>query len=792
MEYGYFDSQNREYVITNPATPAPWANYLGSPEYGAIISNNAGGYSFVKSGAAGRILRYRFNSDDTPGRYIYIRDSAAGDYWSASWQPVGKSLDEYKNICRHGTGYSVFETEYKGIKSTVSYYVPVGKTHEVWAVVVKNVSNKPRDLSVFGFAEFTNEGNYEQDGVNLQYTQYISATSFRDNTIFQAVNENLKRREKRFLSLAGAEVVSYCGAKKDFLGAYRSFGNPSAVENGVCTNTVNYGGNSCGALQTGFALAPGESKRFVFILGEKPEPEALAEAGRYAAAETLPDREIKELREYFAAKLDCLKVHTPSAAFDDMINTWNAYQCFITFTWSRAASFFYCGLRNGYGYRDTVQDIQGVIHLDPAAAKEKLAFMLSAQMSHGGALPLVKFDHRAGHETGPEDEEYVRQTAHPSYRADDALWLFPTVFKYIAETGDLEFLDQPVLYADKGEATVLEHLRKALDFSERHTGVHGLPAGLYADWNDCLRLGERGVSAFVAFQLHHAYEIMRQFAEFRGETEAAAGMRDKKKALADLIEKLCWNGDRYIRGISEEGEVVGAQENLEGSLWLNPQSWAVIGGAASKERGEAVLDLVHEKLNTAYGACILAPSFSERPFKGYSAISFNRGMKENAGIFLQPQGWIILAEALLGRGGRAFEYYTESCPAAQNAIAELRTVEPYVYSQFTEGAESPNCGRSHVHWLTGTASTVMVGAVEGILGLRPDLQGLRISPAVPADWKEFTIIKTWRGKRLNISVRNPGGKESGFSSLALNGAETRSNLLRYEDLRETNEIILTI
>ena len=406
MNYGYFDEPNKEYVITRPDTPAPWANYLGSPEYGAIISNNAGGYSFVKSGANGRIIRYIFNQEDKPGRYVYLRDDDTSDYWSASWQPVGKPLTEYTSQCHHGTGYTTIKAQYKGIESEVLYYVPLNKTHEVWKVTLKNADDKPRNISAFGFVEFTNEGYYENDQVNLQYTLFITKTYFKDNKIIQTINENVHKKEdgknsiERFFGLAGAEVASYNGDKSHFIGSYHSFHNPIAVEKGMCDNVLNYNSNACGALHTKVVLQPGESREFVFLLGQKNDKQSKEILDTYTDLKTVTT-EMNELINYWHGKLSNFQVKTPDENFNAMLNTWNSYQCFITFIWSRAASFIYAGLRNGYGYRDTVQDIQGIIHLDPAMAKEKLRFMISAQVNHGGGLPLVKFDHHAGQECKP-------------------------------------------------------------------------------------------------------------------------------------------------------------------------------------------------------------------------------------------------------------------------------------------------------------------------------------------------------------------------------------------------------
>lgn len=791
MNYGYFDGKAREYVITRPDTPSAWANYLGSPEYGAIISNNAGGYSFVKSGANGRIIRYRFNGValDQPGRYIYLRDHADGEYWSAAWAPVCKPLESYKSECRHGTAYTVITSEYKGIRTETSYYVPKDASYEVWNAVVTNTDTKPRKLSVTGYCEFVNDNNYEQDQVNLQYTLFISHTYFCGNMILQKENENFHDPNKeRFLGLAGAKVDNYCGDRDRFVGNYRSYANPVGVAEGL-KGELNYCGNSCGALESIVELAPGESKRFTYILGQKPEKEAQKILARYEK-DGVVEEELAVLKKYWHSKLDNLQVCTPDENFNNMVNVWNAYNCFITFTWSRAASFQYCGLRNGFGYRDTVQDIQGIIHLAPEMAADQIRFMLSAQVTNGAGLPLVKYTHNPGHEDTPDDASYVKETGHPSYRADDALWLFPTVYKYISESGNIAFLDEEIWYANNGEkGTVYDHLKRAIAFSMNNLGNHGMPAGLHADWNDCVRLGKKGESTFVAFQLVYAVKILRKYAVLKNDTEYIAYL-DSVNAKMEEILSDCWNEDRYIRGYKEDGEVIGKRTDPEASMWLNPQSWSVIADFGTKEKQELAMDSVARELNTPYGAMVMYPAYENHAFDGALMVCFNKCVKENAGIFSQPQGWLILAEAKLGHGNRAFQYWTEAAPASYNDRIEVRNLEPYVFGQFVEGKDSPFAGRAHVHWLTGTASTVMVGTTEGILGLNPEADGIVIDPSIPSAWKNYTMRKVFRGKVLNVTVNNPNGSEHGVKSVIVNGVKIDGKLIRDDILKQENDIVI--
>ncbi len=801
MKYGYFDEEKKEYVINRPDTPAPWVNYLGSLKYGAIISNNAGGYSFAMSGANGRILRYIFNQFDQPGRYIYIRDNESKDYWSASWQPVLKDLEHYRSECRHGTAYTKMIADYSEIHSEVRYYVPLNESYEVWSIRLTNVSDRVRDLNVTGYAEFTNNNNYEQDQVNLQYSQFITQTVFCENRVCQMIHANLDKLEpgkkvdeksvySRFFGLCGAEVTSWCGDKEGFLGRYHGYQNPLGIMEGELNGSENYNGNACGALCTTMRLAPGETKEIVFLVGMKEDKEARKIIDHYAEPEKVCARELEDLIFYWHEKLSHFQIKTPSAEFNTMINTWNAYNCFITFLWSRAASFTYCGLRNGYGYRDTVQDVQGILHLAPEMALEKIRFMLSAQVNNGAGLPLVKFTHNPGKEDTPDDISYVRETGHPAYRADDALWLFPTVYKYVSETGNLAFIDEVIPYANSGEGTVYDHLKRAIDFSMNHLGKHGMPAGLYADWNDCLRLGKDGESTFVAMQFYYAMKILKEFAAYKKEDGYLQYLKENQIKLGKIINELCWNEDRFIRGFTENGDLIGKRTDPEANMWLNPQSWSVISGLASEKQADQALEQVYARLNTNYGALLMDPPYHEHAFDGAFSVIYNAGTKENGGIFSQAQGWIILAEALRGHGDRAFAYFIENAPAAQNDRAEIRRLEPYCYGQFTEGKASPHFGRSHVHWLTGTASTVMVGCVEGILGIRPDFYGLSINPSIPKDWDEFVVDKDFRGCHLHITVKNPGHVESGCIKMLVNGKETAGNYILAKHLTSYTDIEL--
>jgi N,N'-diacetylchitobiose phosphorylase len=788
MRYGYFDDEAKEYVITRPDTPRSWSNYLGDTKYGAIITNNAGGYGFYRSGARGRFLRLLFNGVpvDQPGRYLYLRDRESGDYWSASWQPVGKPLEQYQSVCRHGTAYTVIESRYAGIATETTYFVPLGQTFEYWRVKVTNESDRPRGISLFTYCEFTNQWMTVQDQVNLQYSLFIVKGELTNDLLHIAVHDNFTPESEEILdhhawmALVGAPVKGYDTSREAFLGPYRSYHNPLAVEQGQCTNSSAYGDNACGGLQTDLTLQPGEAREFAVMLGighaRTIGKRAVAEYGSLARA----GAELQKLKDEWHAKLGSLVVETPDEEFNHTINVWGLYNCLVTFAWSRAASLVYNGERDGLGFRDSVQDLVGVTAAIPEEAQARLELLLTGQLSNGGAIPVIRpFEHRPGQETGPAPEEY---------RSDDCLWFFNAVPALVGETGDLGFYDKVLPYADQGEDTVLGHLRRALEFNLERTGKSGLPCGLAADWNDCLKLGYHGESLFVSFQVRLGLSIYAEVAARLGKPEEAEWALGQRKVIDDCIHACAWDGDRFVWAIAEDGTIYGTTKYEEGQIYLNTQVWSVISGAARPDQAQRCMETVHGTLATPYGLMLCAPPFRKTSSSIMSSVVFNPGIKENAGIFNHTQGWAVMAECLLGHGDRAWEYYRASMPAAYNDRAELRQSEPYVQAQTTYSTFSPRAGNARTSWLTGAAAWAYFSATQYILGLRPELEGLRIDPCLPSTWPGFTATRRFRGRTLHIEVRNPNGVCRGVKTLTLNGETLACNLVPVGKLRDENRV----
>jgi N,N'-diacetylchitobiose phosphorylase len=792
MQYGYFDDERKEYVITNPATPSAWSNYLGSTTYGAIITNNAGGYSFFKSAAQGRFMRFRTNTIpmDQPGRYLYIHDKDSKDYWSASWQPVGKPLDQYKSECRHGSAYSIISSEYANIHSETNYFIPLGMNYEYWWCKITNKEKTARRLRLFTFVEYASNWHLWMDLVNLQYTQYILTMKVENGIIDQGTNiylppqpdnfEEGGQARHTFLGVAGASITGFDTDRKKFLGIYGDYSKPEGVARGECSGSLASGDNGCGVLQFDIDLEAGETKQFVVVMGIGKAGIEGRQAITEATDISMVGKRFHELRSYWHSRLDGFFTHTPHAEFDSMFNMWNPYNCLMTYSWSRAASLVYAGERDGLGYRDTVQDILGVLHIIPEEAGERLELMLTGQVSTGGAMPVVKpFAHEPGNMKTPEETEY---------RSDDSLWLFNTVPAYVKETGNLEFYNKIFPYADSGMDTVLGHLRRAIEFSLQRSGSHGLPCGLAADWNDCLVLGQKGESVFVAFQLRFALLTYMDICKTLSKENEVAWAHEKLVTLDANIEKYTWDGEWYLRAYRHDGLKYGTSSDEEGSFWLNPQTWAIISGHTKPDRRSAVLHIMYKRLFSEYGLMICDPPYRKADLNVIKAPLFNTGMKENGSIFCHTQGWAVIAEALNGNGKRAFEYYLAYMPGAYNTKAEIREIEPYVYSQSTHSKYSARNGASRLPWLTGAATWSYYAASQYILGIQPEYNGITIDPCIPPNWDSFHVERRFRGKWLNIKVENKNRVQKGVKEVFVNSKKIEGNYIDIDKLKEKNEI----
>ena len=778
MRYGFFDDKNKEYVIDRPDVPVSWTNYLGLKDLCTVISHNAGGYSFFKSTEHHRVTRFRQNGIplDRPGHYVYLRDDDTGEFWSVSWQPVGKNFKRAKYICRHGLSYSKFLCDYRNIQAEQLMFIPIEDDVELWDVKIKNNSRKKRNISVFSYAEFSFH-HVEIDNQNLQMSLYASGSNFKDGIIEY---DFFYEPWTYHYFASNFKPDSYDCVRDTFIGNYRTETNPEAVEKGLCSNSTELGGNQCGTLHKKISLKPGEEKRLIFMLGVGSRNEkGYVIKKKYSSLRNV-DSAFKQLKNYWKEKTSVFQCKTPHTGLNTMINTWTLYQAETCVVWSRFGSFIEVGGRVGLGYRDTSQDVMGVVHTNPEKTKYRIIQLLRGHTSKGYGLHLFDpavFESEENKLPGvklptvvptPNPEDIVHGLE--DVCADDALWLVASICEWVVENGETEFFNQVIPYADGGEGTVYEHLTQILDFSAKYIGSNGICQGLRADWNDCLNLGG-GESAMVSFMHYWAINIFIDSAKQLGKSNDVKKYSEMADKVKEACEKELWDGNWYLRGFTKKGIKIGTHESEEGKVFLNAQSWAVYSGVASEERAKKCMDAVDKHLFSKYGLHLVLPAYSKPDDDiGYITRVY-KGIKENAAIFSHPNPWAVIAECKLGHGKRAMKYYDSILPYNQNDIIEIRQAEPYSYCQFIMGKDHSAYGRARHPWLTGTAGWFYTAVTKYILGIRPTYAGLIIDPCIPTDWKNFEVIRRWRGATYNIKVKNPKGIEKGVQSITLNGKQ---------------------
>ncbi len=779
MKYGYFDNRNNEYVIDRVDIPTSWTNYLGVEDMCAVVNQTAGGYLFYKTPEYHRITRFRGNSVpmDRPGDYVYIRDRKTGDYWSISWQPVGKPLDEAQYRTRHGLSYSIYECDYDSIHASERLTIPLGDNALIWDVTIRNNDTVTRDLDVFSYAEFSFH-QIQIDNQNYQMSLYCAGSDYKDGTILYDL---FYEEEGYQYFTANFEPDGYDCVRDAFIGTYNSESNPAAVVSGKCSGSKELGGNHCAGLQKSLSLASGETVRLVYYLGEGRLDDAKAIRKKYEDTDAL-DSAYRQLADYWKNKQDKFRVSSPDDGVDTMINIWTLYQSEINVMFSRFASFIEVGGRTGLGYRDTAQDAMTVIATNPRGCRQRIEELLRALTTSGYGIHLFEprwYDKSSETRKKPFrsptviPEPAVKVHGIEDVCSDDALWLIPTIAEYVKETGDTGFLDETYSYADGGEGTVYDHMRRIVGFSMEQVGENGVCKGLRADWNDCLNLGG-GESALVTFLLYKALTVMSEIAALRDDRE------NEKRFIADAgkIRTVCddvlWDGDWFIRGFTSSGRKIGTKDNREGKVHLESNAWAVLSGAADGYRAQKALKTIHDELATPYGIMLNAPVYTVPDDEIGFVTRVYPGLKENGSIFSHPNPWVWSAECLMGHGDTAMEYYHSLCPYYQNDMIEIRMSEPYSYCQFISGKDHTTYGRAHHPFMTGSGGWAYYAVTHYILGIRPGYDGLVLDPCISSDWDEYTVQRQFRGSTYTITVRNPEHKQKGIRKMTVDGTAASS------------------
>lgn len=796
MRYGYFDDEIREYIITQPDTPLPWINYLGCEAYFGLISNTAGGYSLYRDARLRRLTRYRYNNVplDASGRYIYLRNDDSGEYWSPSWQPTRHQLENY--TCRHGLGYTIIGSTYDQIEAQTQYFVPLGETLEVWQLTVTNHRAQPAKLSVFSSIEFC-LWNAQDDATNFQRNLNTGEVEVEEGVIYHKTEYRERRNHFAYFACS-QDIAGFDTQRAAFLGPYRGWDAPLVVEQGQATNSIAHGWSPIGSHHVQLELAPGQSSQIIFLLGyhenprdQKFDPSDSQIINKQTVKPTIAhyldadhvQTAFSELRAYWDQLLGIFQVETPNEHTNRMVNIWNAYQCMVTFNMSRSASYFESGIGRGIGFRDSNQDLLGFVHMVPDRARERILDLAATQMEDGGAYhqyqPLTK---QGNHAIG-------------SNFNDDPLWLVLSVAAYVKETDDWTILEELVPFDNcpGSERPLYEHLQRSLQYTLDRLGPHGLPLIGRADWNDCLNLntfsqepgesfqttenkeGKVAESILIAGMFVLAAREMAGLAAAQGREEEACFYREAAADMEATTLEHGWDGAWFLRAYDNSGDKVGSQSCEEGKIFVESQGFCLMAGIGGEEYAEQSLESVHQHLATPHGITLHQPAYSQYYVHLGEISSYPPGYKENAGIFCHTNPWIMIAEAKLGHGDRAHDYYQRINPSAREGISDVHRCEPYVYAQMIAGRDAPTYGEAKNSWLTGTAAWNYVAITQWILGIRPTLNGLQIAPVIPSDWPGFTATRIFHGVTYRIQVQRQGpGNEV---SLVVDGQPVEGNVV---------------
>jgi cellobiose phosphorylase len=822
MRYGHFDDEAREYVVTTPHTPYPWINYLGSERFFSLISHQAGGYSFYRDARMRRLTRYRYNNvpADAGGRYLYVNDG--GDVWTPSWLPVKADLDFFE--ARHGLGYTRITGERGGTRVETLVFVPLGEDAEVQKVTVTNTSAQAKTVTLFTFVEFC-LWNAQDDQTNYQRNLSIGEVEVeQDGPYGSAVYHRTEYRERRdHYAVFGvsARADGFDTDRDTFVGPYNSLGEAAVPREGASKGSVASGWYPIGSHSVSLALAPGESRDIVVLLGyvenddehkwaddahqviDKTKAHALL--GRFATAEQA-DEAFGALREHWTDLLSTYSVASGDEKLDRMVNVWNQYQCMVTFNMSRSASYFETGIGRGMGFRDSNQDLLGFVHLVPERARERILDIAATQFPDGSAYhqyqPLTK---RGNNDVG-------------SGFNDDPLWLIAGVAAYIRETGDWSVLDEQVPFdnQDGSQVPLFEHLRRSFEFTVNHRGPHGLPLIGRADWNDCLNLnafsttpgesfqttenksGGSAESVFIATMFVKYGLEYAELASRRGLTDVAERARGLVEEMRTAVLTDGWDGRWFLRAYDYYGNKIGTDDEPEGKIWIEPQGFAVLAGIGvgqgpDDESAPAVLalDSAGELLGTPHGLVLQHPAYTTYHLEMGEVTTYPPGYKENGGIFCHNNPWVVIAETVVGRGDRAFDYYKRITPAYREEISDVHRLEPYVYAQMIAGKEAVRHGEAKNSWLTGTAAWTFVAASQYLLGVRPDFDGLVVDPQIGPDIPSFTVARVARGATYVIDVTNSGARGS-RGALVVDGTPVAGNLVPYAPAGSTVHVKVTL
>ncbi len=777
-KYGYFDDANREYVITDPKTPVKWINYVGTLKFGGIVDHTGGSIICKGDPALNRITKYipQLPSSDFKGETLFIRLHQKTGYkvFSPFFVPT---LDKYtKYECHVGLSYQRIISEFYGIRTQVTIFVPQNSNVVIRDIEITNTNKEPVTLDVIPVVEYTHFDALKQftNADWVPQTMTVDAITDKHGHVIHKQYAFMKRDTAVNYFTSNTPVDSWETDRKQFLGdnEYGTWKNPLALQKAHLSNYEARRADNISALLHALGtLRPGETKRIITQLGQEATlDEAMKSINTYRDPQKV-DKAFDALKTFWDGYLATLQVETPDASFNSMVNIHNPRQCHTTKNWSRDLSLYQLGFGGrGLGFRDSSQDVMGTMAHMPAEGLDLMEKILSVQKGNGSAM------HQFYASTLEANEGDSREEHGHKFYGDDHLWIVLAVSTYLKETGDLDFLKKEITFYEKNveldkreKGTVLDHLKRALEFTKTHMGQHGLPLLGFADWNDTVNLKGNAESLFVANQYAKALNDVIELMDTLGDTKQANAYRQDFNDMKDAINSSAWDGDWYVRYFEEDGTPLGSARNEHGKIYVNSQSWAVLSGVAPQDKAEKAMNSVNKLLNTQYGIKLSWPGFNGFDWRKGGITTYPPGAKENGGVFLHTNPWCMIAETLLGRGNRAFEYYQQINPATKNDIIDIFECEPYSYPQNILGNEHPQFGLGRNSWLSGTASWTYQAATKHILGVQPTYTGLAVNPCIPKEWSGFSVKRVFRGATYIINVKNPNGVNQGVTSMNVDG-----------------------
>ncbi len=765
-KYGYFDDNGKEYVITTPRTPRPWVNVISNGEAGFILSQTGGGYSWRGNAQVNRLTRWEQDIlKDDWGKYLYIRDAESGKIWSAAWKPICREPKSYE--VRHGAGYTVITSRNEKIETEWTLFVAPDEPVELWKVRVRNLSQKSRTLQLFTYFEWCL-------GVapdwHREFHKCFIETSFnaKNNSIlatkrlWEVPSENGHwNKDWPYVAFHSVNVkpTAFDCSKEHTLGNYGTLANPAGIRSGKLTKSCGNLFDPVASLQVNLSLAPGKEKTVCYTLGAADSKAGAALLTNKYSSITEVNSALIQVKSNWDSLLSTFTIETPDDAMNLLINRWLKYQAIAGRLLGRTG-YYQAG--GAYGFRDQLQDSQIFLTIQPEKAKDQILLHARHQYKDGTVY----------HWWHPLSEVGLT-----TQMTDDLLWLPFVTHSYIEETRDFNILDCKEPFIDDAlGATLYDHCVRAIEKVLSRLSKRGIPLIGAGDWNDGLSAAGLKMNGESVWLGEFFYYILTTFA-------AISKSKDLKRAndylrqaelLREAINTHGWDGEWYYYGTKDSGEKFGSKENDEGTVHLNPQTWAVISGVADRVRAHQVMDVVKNRLDFKAGTVLLYPGYHTPDEKIGYLTRYAPGTRENGATYTHAATWSVIAAAKLGRAEDAYRYFSEINPILQGKKPDEYCAEPYVTSGNIDGPDSPFYGRGGWTWYSGSAAWLYKTGLEWILGVRASLDGLIVAPCIPAQWKSYTVSRIFRGATYIIHVNNPDNVSTGIRNVTIDGLALKS------------------